>query len=952
MLLIYTQPVTTILVQPTSWQFINNNPTHPLPLTRISFVKKSETKKAQTSDDLARNASLTLQPDRTITNIAATDSNFPNDDDIPLVSEVTIRRLPRLADQMRQSQQQKENFVRDELPSNVRIQLDQKFGKDNKNQSFMGAVSFRHAYVHLFASKFLSVEDVRLLCSTCPQANQLYDLIKRHEKIDFRPLQGFNPHWASDDSLSEEKRTMMTACFLHFKLETPTVIRWLGGPHVAAHRNVVETIKTLQGSVDPITLSHLERLFRTGSPELCNASASEKNFQQFFAYGNHKTIEQDWDRTDKTVRKDARHGYNIHMNVNLVQFIPHLHLTPQGIANLEDPFKKDRPFFDSSFRPEFESFGINDWTNKDNEPPLSFPTALNAFAEFIWNLRISYPKEEIYLGDDDICGFFRHGKYNPQLVAMHSFIIRNSLFMHTGQTFGDNTSVHNSEPMAQARQQRAQFLWHEPNIVQKAKQYLPEITLSPSPSQAEAALFAQASSDKKYKGVFDETGNRLPPPFQHYIDDNPYADVRENVPRMVSASILALYDVLGYPDPLRGPDAISRDKLVTVYNWTRVFLGFLFNSRKMTMGLTSDRTDILIELLTRWLAKNAFTLLEAAKLLGMLQHATRVNRWVRPYFFALQNAIRQEIRKRYYQVMSIFKRKSLQKDLEKALPPAIHKCIDAIIAVKYARPVWNAKAKLSATSEINWGLRRILSALTDKKNPWEILIGHFIEQREPNFQSYGDACLYAGGAFCTDLEFWFDILWNLRISKAVKLPSKDPGYVHINQLEMVVVILQIVAVIVRLEDMPLKIRRKFKHGIQPVPLLQTWTDNSASKKWAHQVTPSSARGQALVSVLAEILRTRAGTLGTECDWIAGEENVLADKISRLDLTSSVFERRRQIFTMDSRLKSWDFFRPSHELLSLLESKLFCDACQEPPQLPKNLGRFEIAGSITFNSSML
>jgi hypothetical protein len=124
------------------------------------------------------------------------------------------------------------------------------------------------------------------------------------------------------------------------------------------------------------------------------------------AHGNHKTIEQDWERTEKTVRKDAQRGYNIHMDAELVHFIPNLHLTPQGIANLEDPFKKDRPFFDSTFRPSLDSSAINDWTSKDNEPPTSFPTALEVFAEFLWNLRISYPNEEIYLGDDDICGFF------------------------------------------------------------------------------------------------------------------------------------------------------------------------------------------------------------------------------------------------------------------------------------------------------------------------------------------------------------------------------------------------------------------------------------------------------------------------------------------------------------------------------------------------------------------
>jgi hypothetical protein len=368
-----------------NWQVSDNNLTQPLPLSRISFTDRPKSVINPDNDD--------TPPIQLRKHSANNDIAYPLeiDEDLPLASELTNRRLPRLAEQVKQSQQQKENFVKETLPSNVRIQLDQPFGKDNKNQSFMGAVSFRHVYIHLYASKFLSSEDVRLLCSACAQAKQLYKLIKRHEDIDFRPLQGFNPNWETDDSLSEERRTMMTACFLHFKLETPTVIRWLGGPHVAAHRDVNEIIKTLQGSVDPTTLGHLERLFRVGSPELCNGSSSETNFQKFLAYGNHKTIEQDWERTEKTMRKDAQRGYNIHMDAKLVQFIPHLHLTPQGIANLEDPFKKDRPFFDSSFRPDFESFAINDWTSKDNEPPITFPTALEVFADYLWNLRISYP---------------------------------------------------------------------------------------------------------------------------------------------------------------------------------------------------------------------------------------------------------------------------------------------------------------------------------------------------------------------------------------------------------------------------------------------------------------------------------------------------------------------------------------------------------------------------------
>ena len=96
--------------------------------------------------------------------------------------------------------------------------------------------------------------------------------------------------------------------------------------------------------------------------------------------------------------------------------------------------------------------------------------------------------------------------------------------------------------------------------------------------------------------------------------------------------MLALHDAPGHPNPLQGPDAISRDKLVTMCNWMRIFLGFLFNSRKMTSGLSQEGTKKLIGLLTGWLARHSFTLLEAVQLLGMLQRAICINRWVRPCF--------------------------------------------------------------------------------------------------------------------------------------------------------------------------------------------------------------------------------------------------------------------------------------------------------------------------------
>jgi hypothetical protein len=154
---------------------------------------------------------------------------------------------------------------------------------------------------------------------------------------------------------------------------------------------------------------------------------------------------------------------------------------------------------------------INDMTNKMNEPPLYFPKTLKEFFTWLWNLRISYPDQEIYIGDDDATGAFQHVKYNPNLVSLHASLVRNWLFMSAGQTFGDTACPQNWEPIAYyARRQHAQFLWHQDDAVHRAKQFLPEITTTPDPTTDEVAKFTNALPDKINQGVFNIEGHRIP----------------------------------------------------------------------------------------------------------------------------------------------------------------------------------------------------------------------------------------------------------------------------------------------------------------------------------------------------------------------------------------------------------------------------------------------------------
>jgi hypothetical protein len=42
---------------------------------------------------------------------------------------------------------------------------------------------------------------------------------------------------------------------------------------------------------------------------------------------------------------------------------------------------------------------------------------------WIYSMQILYPQAEIYPADDDVSGAFRHEKYHPNLVGMHSCIV-------------------------------------------------------------------------------------------------------------------------------------------------------------------------------------------------------------------------------------------------------------------------------------------------------------------------------------------------------------------------------------------------------------------------------------------------------------------------------------------------------------------------------------------------
>eukprot|EP00957_Ditylum_brightwellii_P031979 2424571-Ditylum_brightwellii.AAC.1 len=138
------------------------------------------------------------------------------------------------------------------------------------------------------------------------------------------------------------------------------------------------------------------------------------------------------------MNKEDKHCYVILLPNWLARFIAHIHVTPQGL--IIKPGKNDCLVFDGSNLQDWNSFPVNRMTHTKNISMVTFGQALTNHLIRIWNLRITYPSQDILLWDDDISGCFRHCKLHPDTVPVFCFIITALLFLPCSNTFGSNTS--------------------------------------------------------------------------------------------------------------------------------------------------------------------------------------------------------------------------------------------------------------------------------------------------------------------------------------------------------------------------------------------------------------------------------------------------------------------------------------------------------------------------------
>ena len=796
-------------------------------------------------------------------------------------------------------------------------QKNQPFGKDNLKQIFLTQRVFPHILLPFLKRGFLDPHDMSTLFDAMPKAGTLWKEYQRVKDLDWSPLCNPNPSWKEQKEIDPHRVDLRTAMLFHYDLDLAAVHRRTGGNHVGAHRNPEIILHQVKDLLDRRTFEHLRRILCDGCPSVFNEEASYEEYLEMYKYGNHKSVEMNLDKVMKTMNKEDRKDHVLTFPAWLTEFIPDLMLTATGFVMKQG--KNDRLVFDASFLLSLISRPFNHRINMDDEPEIIFGEAWTKFLTWIYNLRITYPENEIYLFDDDVASAFRQPKYHPNVISGKAYRIGPYLFVPTGLTFGDCSSPPSFEPMARARMALSTQLSRNLQPVPEYHEYMDQVTFAPPPPPG--TTFATARADRLNPGiVMPPDGSSPAAPFPTHVDDALYAAVGELWMRfLMRCSIGGLVGILGTNEPDLRAEQPDRDKFFReMVSHTRRQLGYTTNTRTMIVTIPEDKRKALLDdLVTNWgptSGRQYFTLSEAAELLGVLVSLCRVCPWGIFLFQNLYHAMAQILTSNARRIWNLpeFTKLIEARDRYSRHPTDSSKY--RFFCKKVAKVIYDARAKTSYTGSVREEIAFITNVFA---NPdiyrWESPIAHLIP-RESDYETFQDSCLEGAGGFSALLLFWWALQWPKEIVLRTKLQRNDRHRISINLLEYAAIILGLAGSITAWEALPVDSRPAH-------PMILLWTDNSTAKSWTKKISGlKTPQGRSLARIFAHLLMF--SDVGTEADHISGVDNIFADYLSRAkntnDLSAFSF---RQFQTMFPWLKGSRRFQPSKELLCLLITAL-------------------------------
>ena len=678
----------------------------------------------------------------------------------------------------------------------------------------------------------------------------MIDDVLRLRPLDFSSLKQPRLNYADQTTISNERVDMVTACAIHYGLHIGMVIRYIKGEYVGESRNADAILSSVSGLISNEDCSHIKRIINQGCPSHLDYEEDYDSKHFVLRKGNQQTFIQHPDVTAKAMNKEERFSHVLPFRHWMVHFSPYCRATPQGIR---EKYGKYRVIFDSSTQSTPDEVVLNHLTSTGLEAPINFGTAKANLLTNIYNWRVSFPNEVIYLALADITACFRFPRISADVAGAFGFLVNEIYFASTSHVFGSNTSASSWEPFRRGIQQLIPVLSQQDDLVDKHRELLNALQWDIDDN--DHVELVQAHPCEINNGVLNQDGSIAPLTANIYVDDIlGAAAIRNNMTRLLAAIIEAIFLICGIPDIAVRQCPLSLEKWhELIVGPKQIILGLVVDTNRMIVGITSEYIDRVRELLKLWSSDmRFFKVNDMQKLVGKLARLGEGAPWVFKLMSHLYTSLAFALKSN---TELLEKSSSGFRDLIKQITTKNFSGKQADhqrhvnFAMKQAAKMVN---RCRHQYPVNATMRDELDFLSHALSPdsgfkFKTPIAHLIP-RIPTASIIGDSSLVACGGFSITLSFW----WHLRFPQVVVertllhlKNNSDKKFISINCLEYVTIILNFCA--------SLLVFATRKINDDPHPVVLCVTDNTSALNWTLHTSKKSCIGRALARFFCGLL---------------------------------------------------------------------------------------------------
>ena len=771
------------------------------------------------------------------------------------------------------------------------------FGRDHSQVS-TGYTDVAPYFLFHMAWPFLDPASRRVLCDPTDfpvmgaYAKLRFDSCTAPIHILRQPRPPYN-----GEPLDNQRVLLYAMALLRFDFNYGDFARFLGGEYTYQHRDwqsvfsIMETFAAQsppttyadykKGDQPPADLDRARRVADVGIPLVGHYKCSYASVQQRNQYNNHPNIIPVRDMIANKLAKEEALSFQVVFPRWIWRFIVGIFLASISFRSPKHEHDDGRICTDlATFLFAGDDGNLNtqirrparhnrptelsDPDHLDENPPIYYGYAFFMLLKWIWNLRLDHPREDILLATNDISAAFHRILYNCGMAICFAVVFEQYLAVPVGNVFGATNSASLYMLMGEMRS----WLSRVADFGTATTELTQRVELSRPPTPREIASFAGSVRDSQNPGSNTlRSGPLQLGPQPSFVDDSGIADVVYRIMTAINNSHLSAYVTFGFPKEDSRRPAINAQKFDAFVSWILKFLGFIINTREMTVTWPADKRQRLANLLATYFLqplaqRPPLTPKIVSQILGLVRNGALVS----PY--------------------GVYLSLRLQYALNDAVSAASQK-------QRHSHRWWNAYTILPRM-DVYHDAQLLHATLSgpNAENYWTRKIGLLID-RDPTATLIGDACYEGMGAFCAEEK----CMWRLSnadlLSKGFDIPPDDDTMLarireakekgdtstvehltHNNILEFVTIIIHLWLVIRCCMLNP-------NHDSETLHVFHPRTDNTSGLSWlTHAARTKRAPVRRLARFCQYLLTTAPIHIRLQPSHIAGMLNDDADLTSR------------------------------------------------------------------------